>query len=108
MSSLAGLGRSLPGANPAQNHFVGNRHRERVAALDGATVSVRFTRQIRKQVLSVPLTALVAIGTDRFAVYVREGRVRRRIVVSPGLSADGYVEVEGKGLREGMTVETGE
>jgi multidrug efflux pump subunit AcrA (membrane-fusion protein) len=82
--------------------------KNRIPALNGATVSVRFTRQIRKQVLSVPLTALVAIGTDRFAVYVREGRARRQIVVRPGLGADGYVEVEGKGLREGMTVETGE
>ncbi len=80
----------------------------RIPALDGATVSVRFTRQVRKHVLSVPLTALIAIGGERFAVYARGVGSRKRIVVTPGLAADGYVEIEGKGLRAGMTVETGE
>jgi peptidoglycan hydrolase-like protein with peptidoglycan-binding domain len=82
--------------------------KHRIPALDGASVSVRFTRRVRKQVLSVPLTALVAIGGERFAVLVLEGGARRRIVVSPGLAANGYVEVEGKGLEVGMRVETGE
>ena len=95
-------------AEPGIEATISVTGRSRIPALDGATVSVRFTCRIRRQVLSVPLTALVAIGAERFAVYAREGRVRRRIVVSPGLGADGYVEVEGKGLREGMTVETGE
>jgi hypothetical protein len=76
-------------------------------ALDGASVSVLFTQRVRKDVLSVPLTALIAIGGDRFAVFVREGGARRQVVVSPGLAADGYAEVRGKGLRAGMTVETG-
>ncbi len=82
--------------------------KRRIPSLDGATVSVRFTERVRRQVLSVPLTALVAIGGERFAVYVREGGARRQLVVTPGLAADGYVEVEGKGLRAGMKVETGE
>jgi multidrug efflux pump subunit AcrA (membrane-fusion protein) len=56
----------------------------------------------------VPLTALIAIGGERFAVDAGDpGSARRQIVVTPGLAADGYVEVEGKGLRTGMTVETG-
>jgi multidrug efflux pump subunit AcrA (membrane-fusion protein) len=82
--------------------------KHRIPALDGATVNVRFTQQVRKHVLSVPLTALIAIGGERFAVYVRGDGARKRILVTPGLAADGYVEVEGKGLRAGMTVETGE
>jgi len=81
--------------------------KHRIPALDGAAVSVLFTQQVRKDVLSVPLTALVAIGGERFAVYVREGGARKRIVITPGLAADGFVEVEGKGLQAGMTVETG-
>jgi peptidoglycan hydrolase-like protein with peptidoglycan-binding domain len=81
--------------------------KHRIPALDGATVSVLFTEQVRKDVLSVPLTALIAIGGDRFAVYVREGDARRQIVVKPGLAAAGFVEVEGKGLRPGMEVEVG-
>jgi membrane fusion protein, multidrug efflux system len=79
----------------------------RIPALDGASVNVLFTEQVRKHVLSVPLTALIAIGGERFAVYVREGGARRQIVVTPGLAAAGYVEVEGEGLRTGMTVEVG-
>ncbi|MGH2940588.1 MAG: hypothetical protein ACRDPE_20980, partial [Solirubrobacterales bacterium] len=82
--------------------------KHKIPALDGASVSVRFTQQVRKNVLSVPLTALVAIGGERFAVHVIEGSSRRQIVVTPGLAANGYVEVRGKGLEAGMRVETGE
>jgi multidrug efflux pump subunit AcrA (membrane-fusion protein) len=80
----------------------------RIPALDGASVDIRFTQQVRRKVLSVPLTALVAIGGGRFAVHVLEGAAGRQLVVAPGLAADGYVEVEGKGLEAGMRVETGE
>jgi multidrug efflux system membrane fusion protein len=82
--------------------------KHRIPALDGATVSVLFTQRVRRHVLSVPLTTLIAIGGERFAVFVRDGGARRRIVVTPGLGADGYVEVEGEGLEPGMRVETGE
>jgi membrane fusion protein, multidrug efflux system len=81
--------------------------KRRVPALDGATVNVLFTQQVRRDVLSVPLTALLAVGGERFAVDVVDGSARRRIVVTPGLAADGYAEVAGQGLRAGMTVETG-
>jgi peptidoglycan hydrolase-like protein with peptidoglycan-binding domain len=81
--------------------------RHRIPALDGAAVSVLVTERVRKHVLSVPLTALVAIGGERFAVFVRGTGGRHQVVVSPGLAADGYVEVRGKGLRAGMKVETG-
>jgi peptidoglycan hydrolase-like protein with peptidoglycan-binding domain len=79
-----------------------------IPALDGASVNVLFTERVRRNVLSVPLTALIAIGGGRFAVFASApGGAPRQIVVTPGLGADGYVEVAGKGLRAGMTVETG-
>jgi multidrug efflux pump subunit AcrA (membrane-fusion protein) len=95
-------------AEPGARATISLTGKHRIPALDGATVNVRFTQQIRKGVLSVPLTALIAIGGGRFAVEVRGDGVRRRIVVTPGLAADGYVEVEGDGLEPGMPVETGE
>lgn len=81
--------------------------KHRIPALDGATVNVLFTQQVRRRVLSVPLTALLAIGGGRFAIRAHAAGRRRQIVVTPGLAADGFVEVKGKGLRAGMTVETG-
>jgi peptidoglycan hydrolase-like protein with peptidoglycan-binding domain len=94
-------------AEPGVEATVAVTGRHRIPALDGATANVLFTEQVRKGVLSVPLTALVAIGGDRFAVYVREGAARRQVVVKPGLAAAGFVAVEGKGLQPGMKVEVG-
>lgn len=94
-------------AEPGVEATVAVTGSHRIPAVDGATVNVLFTEQVRKGVLSVPLTALVAIGGDRFAVYVREGAARRQVVVKPGLAAAGFVAVEGKGLEPGMKVEVG-
>ncbi len=94
-------------AEPGVEATVAVTGRHRIRALDGATVNVLFTQRVRRDVLSVPLTALIAIGGERFAVFVREGGGRRQVVVKPGLAAAGYAEVEGEGLRPGMTVEVG-
>lgn len=109
LTAVESSGEGRPGeeAEAAVEATVSVTGKRRIPALDGAAVSVVFTQRVRKQVLSVPLTALVAIGGERFAVYVVEGAGRRRIVVTPGLAADGFVEVEGKGLRAGIRVETG-
>ncbi len=94
-------------AGPGVEATISVAGKHRLPGLDGAAVSVRFTQRVREDVLSVPLTALLATGEDRFAVVAVAGAQRRRIVVIPGLAADGFVEVKGKGLREGMVVETG-
>lgn len=105
-----GSSEEAPGAEaePGVEVTVSIVGRTKAPALDGAAVSVLFTQSVRRDVLSVPLTALVAVGGERFAVVVIESEGRRRVAVVPGLAADGYVEVEGKGLAEGMRVETGE
>jgi hypothetical protein len=94
-------GASEPGVE-ATIRLVG---RGRIPALDGAAVSVTLTDRVRRNVLTVPLTALISIGANRFAVIARDRARRLQIVVTPGLAAGGFVEVEGEGLREGISVE---
>lgn len=72
-----------------------------VARLSAAPVTVDLTRTTRKNVLVVPLTALVALAEGGFAVR-REGGALA--AVEPGLYADGYVEIV-SGLAEGDRVE---
>jgi Putative peptidoglycan binding domain len=69
--------------------------------LDEAPVSVGLAQESRKNVLSVPVNALVA----RRGGYGVELAVGGRIVpVRTGLFAGGYVEVAGAGIREGTRV----
>ena len=80
------------------------RGRNRGGRLDQAPVSVEIARETARRVLAVPVTALVARRGGRYALDVAEGGRRRLVDVSVGLFADGYVEVEGRGLRAGLRV----
>jgi peptidoglycan hydrolase-like protein with peptidoglycan-binding domain len=75
----------------------------RSARLDQAPVTVSITTDTARNVLTVPVTALVATAAGRYAVEVLDGR-RRLAPVELGAFADGYVEVSGKGIREGARV----
>jgi multidrug efflux pump subunit AcrA (membrane-fusion protein) len=82
---------------------------ERRAArrLDEAPVQVSITTAKVKDVLVVPVTALVAQAGGRYAVEVADGERERHLVpVKVGLfdDADGLVQVEGRGLRPGQRV----
>jgi peptidoglycan hydrolase-like protein with peptidoglycan-binding domain len=72
--------------------------------LDKASVDVTFTASQRKNVLTVPVAALVALQEGGFGLEVVEGGTSRYVAVETGLFAGGKVEVSGDGLREGMTV----
>ena len=74
--------------------------------LDAAPVYVSITTASRKNVLAVPVTALLAQPDGSYAVAVRSGGARRLVTVQPGLFGDGgLVEVMGSGLVEGESVE---
>jgi hypothetical protein len=75
-----------------------------VAHLDQAPVSVELVKSIRHDVLTVPATALTATSGGGYAIDVLEGEHRVALAVTPGMFANGYVQVEGPAVREGLTV----
>ncbi|MFF5111484.1 efflux RND transporter periplasmic adaptor subunit [Streptosporangium sp. NPDC000509] len=74
------------------------------AGLDQAAVDVTFTASRREDVLTVPISALVALREGGFGVEVVEGVRSRYLTVKTGLFSGGRVEISGDGLDEGMTV----
>jgi peptidoglycan hydrolase-like protein with peptidoglycan-binding domain len=75
------------------------------SAYDSAPVTVSFEKESAKDVLYVPVTALVALRGGGFAVEVRRPENKTELIkVSPGLFADGNVEVAGSKLKAGMKV----
>lgn len=75
-----------------------------VARLDQAPVSVELVKEVRRNVLAVPATALVATAGGGYAIEVLEDDRPVQQPVTPGMFANGYVQVEGRGLHEGQTV----
>jgi peptidoglycan hydrolase-like protein with peptidoglycan-binding domain len=71
---------------------------------DGAAVDVRFTVSERKNVLSVPVVALLAVAEGGYGVELVSGSTSRIVAVRTGLFADGRVEVSGSGLTVGLQV----
>ena len=76
-----------------------------VPDLDQAPVSVQIVKQTEKDVLRVPVTALLARRGGGYAVEVvrRDGR-HELVAVVPGTYADGYVEIERGKLKAGDKV----
>jgi peptidoglycan hydrolase-like protein with peptidoglycan-binding domain len=75
-----------------------------VPRLDKAPVSVELVKEVRRNVLTVPATALVAVAGGGYAIRALENGRRVLLTVTPGMFAGGYVQVEGAGVREGLTV----
>ncbi|HEY4025423.1 MAG TPA: peptidoglycan-binding domain-containing protein [Candidatus Dormibacteraeota bacterium] len=73
------------------------------ARLDGASVTVSVTRASRQNVLTVPITALLALSGGGYAVETADGR-HRRLPVQTGIFSNGLVEISGPGLVEGLRV----
>jgi peptidoglycan hydrolase-like protein with peptidoglycan-binding domain len=72
--------------------------------LDGAPVTVEIESDRARNALAVPVEALLALRGGGFALELVENDVRRLSAVETGTFADGWVEVRGRGLREGMSV----
>lgn len=76
----------------------------RVPRLDAAPVTVELVKERRPNVLTIPATALIATAGGGYAVEALEGRRRVELAVTPGMFADGYVQIEGEGVHEGLTI----
>ncbi len=86
------------GDGPTVSVYVRLRSEKR-GRLDGAPVTVTLATGATKDALAVPVTALVATGAARYAVQLAGSR--RLVPVTLGAFADGWVQVDGAGLREG-------
>ena len=75
-----------------------------LGALDGAPVSVTLTSAQAKDVLSVPVEALVALAEGGYGVQVVTGNTSRYVAVDLGMFANGRVEVTGDGINAGTVV----
>jgi hypothetical protein len=73
------------------------------AGLDEAAVSVSFAQQRANHVLSVPVTALVAVAGGNYALQ-EAAAPHTLIPVTVGLFAAGYVQVSGAGIHPGLQV----
>ena len=71
---------------------------------DKAPVDVHVASERKKGVLSVPVEALLALAGGGYAVEVVSEHGTRLVRAHLGTFADGYVQVSGTGIREGMRV----
>jgi peptidoglycan hydrolase-like protein with peptidoglycan-binding domain len=75
-----------------------------LGSLDAAPVDVDFISEKRKNVLAVPVAALLALTEGGFGVEIVDGDTTRIAAVKTGMFAAGLVEVSGAGIAEGMTI----
>lgn len=73
--------------------------------LDQAPVSVNIVSAQARDVLAVPVSALVALAGGGYAVDVVQGGTAHLVAVQTGLFAQTLVQVSGPGLTAGLRVE---
>jgi hypothetical protein len=73
--------------------------------LVGSSAIIRVVTDTRKDVLAIPVTALLAVAGGGFAVEVDRGGSLVKIDVTPGIyDARGLVEIAGTGIQAGERV----
>jgi peptidoglycan hydrolase-like protein with peptidoglycan-binding domain len=75
-----------------------------LGTLEAAPVEVDFVSATREDVLTVPVTALLALAEGGYGVEIVEGNSTRIVAVNTGMFAGGRVEVSGEAIAEGMMV----
>jgi peptidoglycan hydrolase-like protein with peptidoglycan-binding domain len=77
---------------------------EAVGELHAAPVTLELVAEVREDVLAVPVEALVALREGGYGLEVVDGDAAVIVPVTTGLFANGWVEVTGDALAEGMRV----
>ncbi|GAA1653577.1 peptidoglycan-binding domain-containing protein [Actinoplanes couchii] len=80
------------------------KDQEKLEAFDSAPVQVRYVVRERKDVLTVPVAALLALAEGGYGVQPAGAGGARTLAVEVGLVAGGRAEVTGAGLAEGLPV----
>ncbi|MEX0629670.1 MAG: peptidoglycan-binding domain-containing protein [Chloroflexota bacterium] len=75
-----------------------------LGAIDASPVDVDFVSDERRDVLAVPVAALLALPAGGYGVEIVEGDATRVVPVEIGMFAGGQVEVSGADIAEGMRV----
>lgn len=91
---------------------IGFRDQKSLGRIESGPVTVRYVSRARRNVLTVPVSALVALAEGGYALETAAdggtgggtGPDGRFIAVRTGLFADGRVEVGGPEVREGLKV----
>jgi peptidoglycan hydrolase-like protein with peptidoglycan-binding domain len=94
----AGAGAGQPATIPVT---VAIEDQKAVGRLESGPVTVEYVGREVKDVLAVPVSALVALAEGGHGLETEDGRF---VAVRTGLFADGKVEVSGPAVREGMKV----
>ena len=91
-------------AQPTVQVTVSVADQKALGTLERGSVTVKYAARERKNVLTVPVPALLALAEGGYGVEVVSGGASRIVPVRAGLFAGGRVEVSGDGLTEGLTV----
>jgi peptidoglycan hydrolase-like protein with peptidoglycan-binding domain len=75
-----------------------------IRAVDPGRLDVRYTAKERKDVLTVPVAALLALSEGGYGLELVDGTGRRIVPVEVGLFTAARIEVSGEGIEEGVTV----
>jgi peptidoglycan hydrolase-like protein with peptidoglycan-binding domain len=92
----------VPAASPEVIVAIDNQ--KALAAYPTAAVDVTFVASERRNVLTVPVAALLALSEGGFGVEVSDAGGSRYVPVKTGLFAGGRVEISGGGIKAGDAV----
>ncbi|MEU5342075.1 peptidoglycan-binding protein [Streptomyces sp. NPDC020766] len=83
---------------------IDKKDKGKLGSYDGAPVDVEITSEEKKNVLTVPISALLALSEGGYGVQVVKGSVSSTVAVETGMFANGRVEITGAGLKAGDKV----